>query len=464
LPSRDPAPIVLVDGRVFHGRYEVVRCLQTGGMGAVYEVVDRNTRRRRALKVMLPGLADDADLRARFKLEATITAEIESPHLVETLDADVDAETGAPFVVMELLKGEDLGAVLARRGKLPADEALGLLHQAALGLEKTHAAGVIHRDLKPANLFVTPGDDGSVRLRVLDFGIAKLARPATSDDPMLTTRALGTPLFMPPEQIRGDGDIGPRADGYALAHVAYALLTGEPYWNEESAASPALYAIFSRMLAGVVEPPTARALRRSGVTLPDAFDAWFAQATARDAADRFGGASALVAALAAALGLADAPPERGPLAVASAAPSRGSAAVAATIEAAPTTMSVVSTHAAPRAQSRSPVPWLVAATVAAALAVIAALSLRPGGPAGPAHAELAPPPPVPVTALAVVAEPPVIPVDRVASPPAAAPPSAPSASHASPRRPSRAGAAASPAPIPPARGAATGAYDPTDVR
>ncbi len=256
-------PLVLVEGGVFHGRYEVVRCLRAGGMGAVYEVVDRKTRRRRALKVMLPSAVTDADLRARFKLEATVTAEIESEHLVETVDADVDAETGAPFVVMELLKGEDLGQALARRAALPPDEAVALLRQAALALDRTHAASIVHRDLKPENLFVTAGDDGSPRLKILDFGIAKIA--AELGAPLPTTRAMGTPLYMPPEQIRGDGGIGPRADLYALAHVAYALLTGEPYWKEESAASPPSTASSS---ACSPAPPSRRPPARAAAPAP----------------------------------------------------------------------------------------------------------------------------------------------------------------------------------------------------
>jgi eukaryotic-like serine/threonine-protein kinase len=453
LPA-DPAPVALVEGRVFHGRYEIVRCLQAGGMGAVYEVVDRNTRRRRALKVMLPGLAADADLRARFKLEATITAEIESPHLVETLDADVDAETGAPFVVMELLKGEDLGATLARRGGLPFEEALGLLHQAALGLEKTHAAGVIHRDLKPGNLFVTTSDDGSMRLRVLDFGIAKLTQ---SGGPLLTTRALGTPLFMPPEQIRGDGDIGPRADGYALGHVAYALLTGEPYWNEESSASPALYAIFSRVLAGVVEAPTARARRRSSVTLPPAFDGWFAQATALQAADRFASASDLVAALASALGL---PRLASPVAPAEMRPPALST---------PATTAEATSRLTPHAGSRSALPWLVGAALVVALVVaVAGFSFRSGPASVAGRGELAAMATPSTTATAITPDPSVFPGDRRAtSPPgAASSPAAPaSAAIVAPHPSHRSSPASAPsAPVPPVRGGSTGDYDPTDVR
>jgi serine/threonine-protein kinase len=145
----------LKPGAIFHGRYEIVRCITAGGMGAVYEVIHLETRRRRALKVLLPSLITDHDMRGRFRGEATVTAEVDSEHIVETFDAGVDTDTGMPFLVMELLKGEELTSMIARRGRLAATEAVVLLHQAALALDKTHAAGIVHRDLKPDNLFVT---------------------------------------------------------------------------------------------------------------------------------------------------------------------------------------------------------------------------------------------------------------------------------------------------------------------
>src|SRR5690349_7588194 len=98
-------------GAVFHGRYEVVRCLKHGGMGAIYEVIHIETRRRRALKLMLPSIVSNVDMHARFKLEATVAADIESEHIVETFDAGIDKETGVPFLVMELLRGEDLDVI-----------------------------------------------------------------------------------------------------------------------------------------------------------------------------------------------------------------------------------------------------------------------------------------------------------------------------------------------------------------
>lgn len=296
---------VLAVGARFQGRYEILRSLKVGGMGAVYEVVDHKTRRKRALKVMHPGSIKDADLRARFKLEATITSDIESAYIVETFDADIDAASGSPFIVMELLKGEDLSSVLETLGALPREEVVLLLGQVALALDKTHAAGIVHRDLKPENLFLTRIDDGSARIKVLDFGIAKVM----SDSAGLanTTRALGTPLYMPKEQISGDGAITGRADLYALGHIAFALLTGEAYWSTEARAAPALYAFFTTVMKGAPEPASLRAARIN-VALPASFDVWFAQATALEPGDRFDRASTMIAALAEVLGVTAARP------------------------------------------------------------------------------------------------------------------------------------------------------------
>ncbi|MFO0555050.1 MAG: serine/threonine-protein kinase [Polyangiaceae bacterium] len=267
-------------GDLFQQRYRIVRALNAGSMGAVYEVVDERTNAPRALKVMHPSLLENADQRARFAQEARVTGAIDSEHIVRTLDAGVEGET--PFLVMELLRGEDLGSIVARKRALPATEVLLYLMQVARALARTHAAGIVHRDLKPDNLFVAHRDDGSPCIKILDFGVAKLVTSAQAKK----TRALGTPLFMAPEQARGEPTIGPRADLYALAHVAYGLLTGEPYWADEAAREP-IVTLLRRILGGAQEPATARAKRRSDVVLPAAFDAWFARATAVDPAARF---------------------------------------------------------------------------------------------------------------------------------------------------------------------------------
>jgi eukaryotic-like serine/threonine-protein kinase len=293
-------PAALPEGGVFHGRYQIVRCIKAGGMGAVYECVHLTTRKRRALKVMLPQILAAPGMRERFELEARVTAEIESEHIAETFDAGVDEATGAPFLVMELLRGNDLDTVLRSSGPFGAEEAVVLLSQAALALERTHAAGIVHRDLKPQNLFLTTRDDGGPRLKILDFGIAKVVADGTKTAQQ--TAAIGTPVYMSPEQTTGDGAIGPPADLYALAHIAYALLTGSAYWLEEQQTLP-VYGFLSRMLAGPSELPTLRAARR-GAALPPAFDAWFARATARSPAHRFDRATTQIAELARALGTA----------------------------------------------------------------------------------------------------------------------------------------------------------------
>jgi serine/threonine-protein kinase len=287
-------------GTLLHARYRVMRCIKTGSMGAVYEVLDCKTDSRRALKVMLPNVIEDEDLRSRFEREATITGQIESDHIVQVFDAGVDPLTGTPFLVMELLRGEELGTLARRRRVLPQAEVFTYLFQAVLALDKTHAAGIVHRDLKPDNMFVTQRDDGSPCVKILDFGIAKVVAQSQQG---FTTKMIGTPLYMSPEQFRGD-TIGPQADLYALGHIAYRLLVGESYWLQDSRALGSIYSLMRRIMQGPKEPPSVRAARRTGVILPPAFDKWFMKATAPRAQDRFESAMVAVAELGEALGIA----------------------------------------------------------------------------------------------------------------------------------------------------------------
>ncbi|MBL9023443.1 MAG: serine/threonine protein kinase, partial [Myxococcales bacterium] len=227
---------LLKPGTLFAGgRYEIVRTISAGGMGVVYEALHRDTRRHRALKVMLPQALLDDDLRARFSREGVVTAGIESEHLVEVFDIGIDEETRAPFLVMELLRGEDLGARLGRRERTSPSELLEIFEQICRALARTHAAGVVHRDLKPENLFVTHREDGSLRMRILDFGIAKVVDSKESKN----TRSIGTPLYMAPEQMTGkSAHIGPHVDIYALGQIAFTLLAGAPYFQREAEESP----------------------------------------------------------------------------------------------------------------------------------------------------------------------------------------------------------------------------------
>jgi eukaryotic-like serine/threonine-protein kinase len=287
-------------GALFHGRYRVVRRIKAGSMGAIYEVADEKTRSRRALKVMLPNLVEDPDLRSRFELEAQVTGDIESDHIVRVSDAGIDETSGTPFLVMDLLRGQELGSLLRKQKALPPGEVVLYLQQVARALDKTHTAGIVHRDLKPENMFVTRRDDESPCVKILDFGVAKVVEQSQKAQ---TTQAVGTPLYMSPEQIRGDREIGPRADLYALGHIAYALLTGEAYWTEEANLHGALFPFLAAVLGGVIEPSRDRARRRRGASLPPAFDAWFQKATAPHPQERFDRATTAVAALAMVLGV-----------------------------------------------------------------------------------------------------------------------------------------------------------------
>jgi serine/threonine-protein kinase len=293
---------VLSPGTLFHARYRIVRCIKAGGMGEVHEVVDERTNTPRALKVMRPEIVEDREMRGRFTLEAKVTGNIASDHIVRVSDAGVDEATGMPFLVMDFLQGQELGGMSDHRGPLPATEVVLYLRQAALALDKTQAAGIVHRDLKPENLFVTYRDDGSPCVKILDFGIAKVVAQSAA----LKTRAIGTPMYMAPEQLRGEGTIGPRVDLLALGHIAYALLSGQPYWQRELMAAESIYPFITKIMEGVLEAPSVRASRH-GVTLPASFDAWFLKATATRPEDRFERATAQIAALAEALGLPPAP-------------------------------------------------------------------------------------------------------------------------------------------------------------
>lgn len=290
---------MLQPGTVFHDRYRLVRHIARGGMGTVYEALDLVTQRPRALKTMLPHIVSDRDLRARFASEARVTAPIRSQHIVEVFDAGIDAKSDLPFLVMELLEGEDLASLLLRRGALPAAEVLLLLSQLCLALTRTHAAQIVHRDLKPENLFIAKRDDGSPHLKVLDFGLAKVTADGKRG---ITTRNLGTPLYMSPEQIRGEGRIDGRTDLYSVGQIAFAMLTGRAYFADEADESTGPYGLLLWIVHGVLEPATVRA-RKRGIVLPMEFDAWFARATAIEASERFETAEAILRALALALGV-----------------------------------------------------------------------------------------------------------------------------------------------------------------
>jgi serine/threonine-protein kinase len=313
----------LQEGTVFADRYRVLHRIATGAMGAVYEVVHLGTERRRALKVMHPHLFQDDAMRERFAQEARITSRIESEYIVDVSDAGVDEATRTPFMVMELLQGEELGRRLKRLGRFSPSEVVTYLSQVAMALDRTHKASIVHRDLKPANLFLTERDDGTPRLKILDFGVAKImAEGATAAG----TQSLGTPLYMAPEQFLGGmARLTPAADIYALGMLAYTLLVGEPYWTAETRQLGDVFAFAMIATKGPVEPASQRAAAQK-VALPKEFDAWFATMTAVKPEERMAKATEAVSALAEALGVAQntEPPFSPPVAGVMATPERSS--------------------------------------------------------------------------------------------------------------------------------------------
>jgi serine/threonine protein kinase len=260
-------------GSTVDGKYEVIRLLGKGGMGAVYEVLHTGTNRRLALKVIDAGeAAKHKALVVRLQREARAAGSIASRNILEVVDAGTDPITDAPYLVMELLEGEDLQQALNRVGALPPDVAMKIIAQAAIGLGKAHEARVVHRDIKPANIFLARQRDGEIVVKILDFGIAKLKQDELSQLEGSLTRTgsvLGSPLYMSPEQARGAKTIDHRADLWSLGVVAYQLLTARTPYQEIDALGELILAICSELppcvqdFAPWVDIPTAATVHRA---------------------------------------------------------------------------------------------------------------------------------------------------------------------------------------------------------
>ncbi len=290
------------DGSLIGGRYRVERKLAQGGMGALYIVQHEGTGRRMALKVMHPRYVADAKSRGRFAQEARLGSMIASDHIVEVYDAGVDEERGIPYLAMELLEGETVAARLTRigrgRGLAPSD-AHEVLRQLCSALAAAHARNVVHRDLKPENLFLVPRADGAgFTLKVLDFGIAKLLNPSQSAQNVTT--AIGTPLWMAPEQ-NTTAELTPATDVWAVGLIAFRLLSGRFYWRGASGRELDMAMLLAELERERLPPASERA-RELGVAddVPSSLDPWFSRCIVRDPAARFQNGTELGAALASA--------------------------------------------------------------------------------------------------------------------------------------------------------------------
>ncbi len=283
LPPQDPGPNTFDKLRAALGdRYDVERELGRGGMATVYLARDIRHDRRVAIKVLLPELAASVG-GDRFVREIRVAAKLQHPHILTLYDSG-DAD-GLLFYVMPFVEGESLRDRLDREQMLPVDEAIGLTIEIAEALGYAHAQGIVHRDIKPENILLSNG-----HALVADFGIARAVSAAEEHKLTQTGSAVGTPLYMSPEQAMGD-EVGPSADLYSLGCMAFELLTGQPPFTGANAR-----AIMARHT--MEAPPSMRLVRE---TVPEEVEEAILWALAKVPADRPKNAAAFVDALAAPL-------------------------------------------------------------------------------------------------------------------------------------------------------------------
>jgi serine/threonine-protein kinase len=256
-------------------------------VGAVYEAEDAQGAPR-AIKILDREWSKDEVVVARFAREARAASAVESPHIVRVFDAGTEA--GRPYLVMERIHGEDLGALLRRRRQLPVDEALHIVEQVLEGLTAAHRGGIVHRDLKPDNVLLDDREGDARFVTIVDFGMSKIERPTGGTAPLrLTAKGtiLGTPLYMSPEQARASTDVDGRSDLYSVGAMAFECITGRPPHTGETH-EQVLLAICMNDAPDV---------RRWAPETPDAVAAFVARALKRERGERFATAEDMLAAV-----------------------------------------------------------------------------------------------------------------------------------------------------------------------
>jgi serine/threonine protein kinase len=219
-------------GEVIAGKYEVLKLIGSGGMGYVVSAMHVELGEVVALKFLRPEALQIPELVERFAREARAAAKIRSEHVARVFDVGTLPD-GIPFIVMEYLAGQDLADVLAHGGPLPIKVAVEYVMQACEALAAAHAAGVVHRDIKPENLFLTQHAQGLDFIKILDFGISKVAlTPGGKRAFARTTMPIGSPVYMSPEQIRSSESVDARTDIWSLGCVLFELLTGVVAFDE----------------------------------------------------------------------------------------------------------------------------------------------------------------------------------------------------------------------------------------
>ncbi|WP_437895938.1 serine/threonine-protein kinase [Sorangium sp. So ce124] len=288
--ATQPVEGALVGKRV--QKYEIVRTIGRGGMGVVYEAVNTAIGKRVAMKFVDAALAQNKDAVARFHREAQAASAVESAHIVEIFDAGFADDI--PFLVMELLRGEDLGHRIRRCGRLDLGEALHVTAQLLRGLHRAHEAGIVHRDLKPDNVFLVDRDDDPNFAKILDFGISKVRRADGAPAHTLTRQGtvLGTPFYMSPEQAQALPDVDGRTDLWAVGAILYECLTGHPPHSGGS---------YEQVIVNICMKD-ALDVRMSNPAVPEPIARVIAKALTRDRDARFSSARDFLDALAAGAG------------------------------------------------------------------------------------------------------------------------------------------------------------------
>jgi serine/threonine-protein kinase len=238
--------------RVLDGKYRLDDRLGEGAVGTVYRATHLGLKKAFALKLLKPGLALDPFSVARFQREAEVLGQLRHPHIVAVTDSGVDPETGAPYLVMELLDGFPLARLMEEEGPLPLERALPILDAIAAAVDAAHAQGILHRDLKPSNVLLGENAGNNWEVKVLDFGLAELSAPLAAGtaesrpspgheaERMAATRLtatgdlLGTPLYVAPEVIRR-ARTGRASDVYSFGVIAYEMLAGRPPFKGSTA-------------------------------------------------------------------------------------------------------------------------------------------------------------------------------------------------------------------------------------
>jgi len=269
-------------GRVLDGRYRGLSKIGQGGMGAVYKVEHLAMGKMAAMKVLHASLTQDREVAQRFRREAEAVSRLSSPNTVQVFDFGESG--GSMYLVMELCKGEDLGAILRRDGPLAFGRLALMMMQVCDALSEAHELGIIHRDLKPENLLVSRARDGRDLVKVLDFGLAKLRDSEEHNAVTARGSLVGTPFYMSPEQIRAE-ELDARSDVYAMGALMYRLLTGvHPF----SAATPV--AVLTAHLTEELMPPSRR---RPELRIAPRVETIVMRAMAKRKEERYGSAEEL---------------------------------------------------------------------------------------------------------------------------------------------------------------------------